>query len=345
MIKKLRSWVGGYRSTVWCLGGCEKHSEKPLKIIYMGSEKNKNYLKHIMFGGQAEESCHGKRWVWDFPKIQNKLQGMDMKILEEKSPGRTHSQEAGSLYAPCWVVGHVDVADLTNLIKGSSSIKEDMRKIRKYGLSFEISNDKDRYDEFFNDMYMPYISKAHGNRTVPISYDVMMKRMGISELLLIKREGEFIGGEILVYDGPHVRAWSLGVKNGDYSYVKMGVIGAMYYFRNGYLKEKGYRVVNVGASRAFLNDGVLQYKKKWGVTLDSAKGGMHMHVIQKSTGVESFFRHNPFITVVGGELVGVVFADERDASDLAYREKLRKKYYIGGMGGLDIRSIDEWFRD
>ncbi len=341
-IKKIRSWVRRNWLNTWCLEGKEKHSGVPIKIVYMGSSKNKNYIKHLVYGGQAEESSHGRRWLRSFPNIHNEFQNTDIAIFETETSQKKNIPGVDLVYIPCWVVGHLAVSDVARLAKGSKSIKEDLRKIRKYDLDYEISRDKSRFDEFYHEMYVPYISSAHGDRAVPMSYDVMMDRMGASELLLIKRESEYIAGEILVYDGESVRAWSLGVRNGDNSYIKMGVVGAMYCFRNEYLLDKGYNAVNIGASRAFLDDGVLQYKKKWGLSLDVASGGgLHVHVTKQDVGAKSFFLNNPFISVVGDEFVGVIFSANDPIQDQTFRDQLHRKYYIDGMGGLDIRSGDE----
>jgi len=47
-----------------------------------------------------------------------------------------------------------------------------------------------------------------------------MKELDHCELLLVKEDDDDVAGMILVYDGAKVRAWSLGVKDGDPAHVK-----------------------------------------------------------------------------------------------------------------------------
>jgi len=141
-----------------------------------------------------------------------------------------------------------------------------------------------------------------------------------------------------------VRAWSLGVLDGDYRYVKEGAIGALYYYKMKYLRERGYRHVEAGASRAFLKDGVLCFKKKWDMRLTSGRSsGFWIRPIGGDEGVAAFLRNNPFIYQKEDGLYGVVFltADQPGTGDMVGH--LRKSYGMRGMSGIDMYLSDDGY--
>ena len=106
------------------------------------------------------------------------------------------------------------------------------------------------------------------------------------------------------------RLWLLGIKDGDQSYFKEHASTACYYFASCYLQAQGYRNVHLGGSRAFLNDGVLQFKKRRGLrVLNRSEGGLVIKVISASDGLKGFFLRNPFVYVDRGELCGAIFVD------------------------------------
>ena len=86
-------------------------------------------------------------------------------------------------------------------------------------------------------------------------------------MILIKFKDQEIAGSLIAYKGHNARLWCFGIKDANPDYVKMGAFGALYYFSFQYLKNKGFKQVGVGGSRPFLNDGVLNYKKKWGLRI------------------------------------------------------------------------------
>ena len=172
-----------------------------------------------------------------------------------------------------------------------------------------------------------------------------MARHAQSELILIKRDGEYIAGENLLFKDGGVRAWSLGVMDGEFRYVKEGAIGALYYYKMKYLQERGYRRLQAGASRAFLKDGVLCFKKKWDMRLTSARSaGFWIKPVGGNAGVAAFLRNNPFIYQKARGLHGAVFLNSAESTTKDVLGSLHKSYGIRGMSGIDVYVSNGGFR-
>ena len=93
-------------------------------------------------------------------------------------------------------------------------------------------------------MYVPYITKAHGNRSVIMNYDYFKrefkKHSQSNILLLMNKEDECIAGISLLCTKSKASLGSLGIKDGNLDYLKYGVPGILYYFSISYLREKGF---------------------------------------------------------------------------------------------------------
>ncbi len=334
-LKRLRERLRKYRLNVWLLEGRERQSGNELTILYAGHALNKNYLSHIAYGDSCRETPLGKAWIWSVSRIAKSHPAVALIVTET---GEDYFRRFGGrddFYIPCWIDGEIEFSRFNELMKHSENIKSDLRKIRKHGYQYEITRDKAKFDLFYHTMYRPYMLKAHGNRAALMSYDAMMAKADVTDLLLIKRGDDYIAGENLLYEGDSVRAWSLGVTDGDYTHVKDGAIGALYYYKVNYLMSRGYDRYNAGASRAFFKDGVLQYKRKWGLRLTVARpGGYWIRTTDKLGSANIFLRDNPFIHIKNGALFGLVFIEDDAVLSHEAVNNIIKTYDIPGLQEL-----------
>jgi hypothetical protein len=112
------------------------------------------------------------------------------------------------------------------------------------------------------------------------------------------------------FDGDIPKLWSYGVRDGDPVHTQEGALGALYYFSMEYLREKGYDMLHFGGSRAFLRDGVLQFKRKRGMQLVGLpKRGFQIRPLGGITESKDFFIRNPFIYEDNSLLRCAVFLD------------------------------------
>ena len=289
-VRELRKVLHAHRLNVWLLEGEERWTGERLSFAYAGHKANRNHILHLAFNGSYRKSACGKAWVWDALEFgDNKYAGHPMVIIEisERFYRRFGRQEG--FYIPCWIYGEIDLAVAPMRIKRSKTLKTDLSKIRKNHFQYEITRDKDQLDHFYRNMYVPYTTKAYGDRANLHSYENLKGHFSCGELLFVKNDIEHVAGTLLVFEDNTVRAKVLGVKDGNMRYLKAGAVAALYYYMFLYLKEKGYKNVNVGASRAFLKDGVLVFKKRRGMRLSNPNPwptGFMIRPLRKSEGVK-----------------------------------------------------------
>jgi hypothetical protein len=184
---------------------------------------------------------------------------------------------------------------------------------------------------------MPYITKVHGNRAIPMLYKTMKEKMDKTELLLLKKDGVYISGMILSYENEVPKLWSRGIKDGNTEHLKAGIVPVIHYFAKLYLRQKGHSRLHLGGSRAFLMDGTLRFKRERGmVVTGSPEKGFMIKPLSLSEGVRKFLAMNPFIYLDEKGLNGAVFVENGFITTEKDIEKIYRDLYIKGLVRLNI---------
>ena len=123
----------------------------------------------------------------------------------------------------------------------------------------------------------------------------------------------------------------MGVKGGDIVYAKMGAVAALYHFVILHLREKGFKSLHYGASRPFLKDGVLGFKRKYGAQIvDKDRRVFRVRVARYSDGAKAFLRNNPFISEIHGCFYANFFVDrEADIDEKNLRSEIARYSMLG----------------
>ena len=340
-IRQARIMARYFRPTTWRLIGEERHSGEEISVVIASNEGNKNYLQQLIFAKPPAEQNLERKWLHQVlpakEHIHNKKDHLIFTELDEFQ--RLLMQSRYHFSIPCWIGGDIEFEKVQARIKKSKNAKEDLRRMRRDQVTYEITHSLQDYERFYNDMYHPYIKKTFGNCTFLMSYDDLINKFNQTELMLIKIKGEAVAGQVIIYEKNRVRAWSIGIKDGNRDYLKKGAVKALDYLLAEYLSEIGYKKIHMGASRAFLKDGVLQRKRGIGLKLvDHSTTYMALRIALNTKGVQSFLLNNPFIVESNGNYHGTVFYDGESTPTTEEVESICKDHAIPGMHHLSIRS-------
>ena len=350
MVRVVRDFLERYRPATWLLEGTEHHSGQLLRVFFAGLLENKNYFARLAFGGNHAEIERGGMWFWSvFRLARNSRADHDLAIIDMDIPIGRHLKSQDSFLVPNWVRGEVDLAVAMKQIQRSDSVKTDLRKIRWHGYRYEVTKDEREFERFYHEMYLPYVRQTYAGMMVLMPHVDMRNYMARSELLLIKSGAEAVAGLMLLHDGTIVRAYALGVKDGDTQYVKSGALAATYYFAILYLAERGNQRLHLGGSRPFLRDGVLQYKKKWGTRIvDHSPNSFVFTPTHNTMAVKSFFANNPFFFEAAGTLSGAIFVAREFAIPDERIQRWHKDFVEMGISRVQIfelkgrAGVDAW---
>ena len=340
-LKWVLTFISVFRFDLWVITGEEIKNKQALGILYAGSKENKNYMINLTFDSPYEENYIGNIWIWEvLKKVKEKNHNCSLMIAEVPKFFSLFFKNKKWFYIPCWISGEIDISKEIFSLITKESLKSDIRKIKKNNLSFESTNEISQLHDFYHNMYLPYITEAHNDEAFVTGYDFVKEEFKNCDLIFIKSKEEYIGGILIRYAGERARLWYIGVKDGNRDYLQQGLVGALYYFSFCYLKARGFRKVGLGGTRAFLKDGVLQYKKKWSMRIISAisasQTGFFVNILPERNSAKGFFLNNPFIYMDKGKLEGAIFIENDQLLSEKDFRKIYKDYYMHGISKLII---------
>jgi len=299
------------RVHVWILDGKERHSGQPLTMAFSGTEQNKNYWARTAFDAPAEETDLGK---CPPRRALRRLQacGKEIDLFAELynldcSP---MPRSSSPLLVPVSVEGEMDI-DSVNFSK--KSIKKDLRKIEKGAFSYEIVTDDSYLKDFVETVYPSYLEGKYPGECLFETYQNLTRTYDRIEGLFIKKDGHRISGALLCYRGSWVDFKCQAVIPGYEELSNAGSTAAIDYFATVHFKANHWPHISLGGSRPFFHDGLLVWKKKWGLRLTRAGSLVQrLHLFNKSEGARSFLIQNPFISADRAQLTGVVFISGKE---------------------------------
>lgn len=327
----------------WILTGEEISLQQRVVILYSGSIQNKNYLADLVFKGSYEEKYQGKRWFWDCLGDSNRQFSYDLFIAEVPRIFKSYFLNRRNFVIPSWIKGETELPDdLSLLVNNDWSLRRNQKKIIKNQYYYEITRDPSQYYQFYHDMYLPHIKAAYGDKAIVIEYEDLKLKLSNYELLIVKQQGKSIAGALLLCTAHEASFEIAGVLDGNLDYVHSGCLAALYYFFLCYLQTKGYQKVNLGYSRPFFQDGVLQYKKKWGLKLTQASETvLVMNIHSLTHEVREFLLKNPFICLDRLGINGAFFVASNESKSENDLKNIIKEYYVKGMREFIVYSLGE----
>jgi len=341
-VRALKSRINRHREDAWLLEGKERTSRQPLSVMFVGDRGSRNYIAKVFFDESWSEKEHTK--VWKRRRLNHALDAHgthDLAVVQLDSPQPVTDTGATMFQVPCWVGGKKDLRASGELARHKEQIKKDIQRIRKNRFGYRVTSEPGEFDHFYHGMYLPHIQRVFGEQACLMTYEEMQAAIPHCELLLVTQDEQDIAGGILVYDGSDkVRGWSLGVKDGDDCWVRVGALVAYAHLRAEYLLEKGISRLHLGASRPFLNDGALSFKKNRGMEITNhSQQQFIIAPLRDRPGVRALLQQNPFIYEDEGKLKGSIFVSGEVAPEDAVR--LHHDWYIPGLDSLTLFYLGE----
>ncbi|MFA5118705.1 MAG: GNAT family N-acetyltransferase [Candidatus Omnitrophota bacterium] len=343
----LNKIYGNIKPEFWMMRGLKRGSPGSLLIYYAGSHPGMRYIASLAYQGGYRERSLGRRWFWDNIASRRLRKNNDsLFIMESYYFLSRFLLRRVSFVVPSWVSSIVTFTDGDHGYEKNKSLKNDMRRIKKHRFSFEITRDAECLRYFYHCLYVPFIKKAHGEAAFIREYsDIQKKFLAAGPrcgLGVLRQGNEIVGGQIFFTRGGSLRIWLLGVKDGSRDHVNRGVVQALFQFSIRAFRERGFKAVDLGASRPFLNDGVIRFKKKWSPVLSYKKSGEKMFLVTCAAAgqaVRHFLKRNPFMFVERGSLRAACFYEHLPSAE----EVNRALAYYRFRGLSELRVF--WFRE
>ena len=278
-----------------------QYESETAKIIYAGySLIKKNYYVNLLLTGDNHHTFLGRRLFWKIPDLL-KTHNPDMIVSEISPIALSHFQKCNGYVVPEWITMKINIdrpiSEICN--RHVSDFSDVLRKIRKYKLTYEVLKEKENFEHFYNNFYLPYITKRHGEEAWIEDLNVMWSSSPSPFLIAIKEDGVIVAEAIVKKSEESLFLLRLGVLDGIEEYRNHGVIGAIYYFGILEAQKMGCHDLDVGGTRPFLTNGLTKFKFGLGAEIVSnhsfKKNYLWLGVNEHSIAAKEFLGSNPFM--------------------------------------------------
>ncbi len=326
------------RPQMWSVTGVMPGSQVSISVcLYSTTAQFRDYLCPTIFGPAFRARYLGRTWLWNMQKAPKAASDAALVFSDLDAPYLKFLRAERGMLIPSWIDGEAKLPRGPEK-RRSSAARTALRKIRQHSLEFEITHDQACLDDFYNNMYVPYITLRYGKSAYVEPKERVQKYFNKGELLLMKN-GESIGRDDLLRGFPLLYG-AIGVRDGNWEFVRNGAIVACYEFTFRRAEEKGCHTVNLSRARPFLNDGLLRFKKSWSFTISGAVSHKFLlRVVSDSHATRTFLENTPLIFEHCGELKGAVFVNGETPLTLEKLREMGKEYLYSGMSALIVLQL------
>ncbi|HEV2693162.1 MAG TPA: hypothetical protein VG347_09735 [Verrucomicrobiae bacterium] len=330
----LRRRLRPHKISLSRIEGVVARGEQPLTMVLGVMNQNRDYLLQLAFQKiTREEGPSQVRLLDAFRPEYSRGKNAGMVILETNQPLHGWLDDGCWFFIPSWVSGQLSLP-LPEKVLRNDTLRTIRRKIVKHGYEYEVASTEERFNDFYENLHVPYVTKVYGS-TANCQPRGEVWEKSISEgfdLIWIRKKSEpdkYLAACLMVYEAAAPRIWSFGVRDGNEELVQEGVLSALYLFCFEHLLKNGFTQINMGGSRPFLRDGVLIFKKRLSQTVAHARWeGFSLKILELTPAVKVFLVNNPFIFFANGRMHGAVFT-EAPLTVEAVEELHRTNFYRG----------------
>lgn len=260
------------RVAVTLLRGPMKHDGAEITVLYVGRRKNFSYLKRLIFDEcEVLEKVHS--YVPTYRKHLERLASRtDITLIDIGWPYNAYADRSGEyLDLPDWLNMAIDLGDdLQATVKNfrKTTRNNDLRLIRRNAYRYELKDDRESIESFYEEFYRPFIQRKYSDDVVLAPKRHVVRRARRGKLLqVIGRDGVVCAGVVFPEDDILYFLW-MGMPEHLVGEPPEGAVSALYYFGIVHAHELGVRAVDFTGTRPFLRDGAFGFKRKWGAVVD-----------------------------------------------------------------------------
>ena len=326
------------------VSGHERHSGAPLRTLYFGSGNHLSYVFGLLYDDHRVIEEHGPLEAWQARRwLAGRSGASDLLVADLPWPYHQRLGNRGYLASPAWVDQKLELPGQWDAVfecLRSSARGEDLRKIRRHGLTYRIVRDEQAIRRFYSDMYVPHVTKRFGESAYVEPEWKIQYCAETGALMEILKGGEVVAGQVLFADRDSLQFLWAGTSGGELGAHSKGVFPALFYFGILYAFERGYRSVDYCGSRPVLSDGILQLKRRWGGAIHDgwSRDTLFFRPTRLNPATCGFLARCPLIVRSGRDLVGKLFHGAA-AIGVAEVERAGQLYATAGLRAVRLYSL------
>jgi Acetyltransferase (GNAT) domain len=237
-------------------------------VIYVGENDTfKVLLLETLFPDGYSETDLGRVSLLKLADLtQNWLQENDLVVCRVSNffPWRIPATYAFS--NPMWIEQVLRLSKTADeLLEGSHMryLRREVRRVQKHNIQVRFSHSPEDLELFYHRMYVPTAQQRHQKRAIIMPYHYYEDLFRVGFILFLSLDGQDIAANFCkIKDGTFYFS-SMGLMDGNQEWLKYEVNVALYWYGIQHAFEVGVQNANLGTSRAWVHDGVFQFKSQW----------------------------------------------------------------------------------
>ncbi len=233
----------------------------PIEVLGIGRKKLIDPLCSRLFGELPAPRSEGRQFAWSPGGLT--YCETDLVVAEVHRWMAPRFRRAGWLIVPSSVRWHGDLTTVPPP-EPSRSLLANLSKIRKHGFSLVQASEPDDWAEFYETMVEPQAWARHRAGVWLPSPAFRRQIAQRGTLHLVMENGVRVAGACTISHGDLLWFPLVGVRDGDPGLLKRGASVAALALPLEWARKQNYRRFDLGRTGPFVNDGLHQYKRKWG---------------------------------------------------------------------------------
>ncbi len=323
--------------------GAEKHSGAPLRLLYVGTGNHLAWVRDAVFAGCALESERLRIPVWHARReIARAADGVDLVVADLPWPWQRLLRGRGFVEVPAWVNQRFALPrtwpEVFPRLRRSAR-GEDLRAIRKNGITFRLVRDEAAIRRFYEEMYVPHLTRRFGEAAYIEPEWKIRYCVAQGTLMEILRGGAVVAAQVLWGSRGSLHFLWAGTAGREFGHETRGVFPALYYY--GILRafEQGFDEADYCGSRPVLADGIFQMKRRWGAGVYDgwSRDTLFIRPRRLEGPALEFLVRNPLVERRDGGLAGkILLAGAAAPEDV---ERVLQVYASDGIRKIAIHSL------
>jgi len=311
------------------LEGKTKGNGRELRALFFGRSESLHYLIDLIYSELHQTKSFGRTTLKNAISLSEEIPS-DVVFAEfEGVISNALSRHFLILPHLTWTMDITPSLEIL-ISKMKRLRRRCMRVIQESHYTYEYTNSADKFDFFYDRMYVPYVSRKHGESSTIVSKERSREKFQRSGLFLVKSGEEYVSGILFSRKNRTLQCELLGMSHGNGRELagQAALLGLI-----KWAKEEGFTQIDYGRTMPFASDGLFWYKRTWGMQIEPLSDlafGIHLRTL--SDGVLDFLASNPFVFVCSSDLTILALLDLADIDPKA----LYRRYYSSGLRRLVV---------
>jgi hypothetical protein len=316
-------------------------------VLVAGPDPWASDLARRLFKEAPQQSQVGMVPVWKVSSVLDKM-GRDFDLVFARLDKLTARLffPSNCLRVPEWVDTGRDLPNNPAvLLRSSESLTRDIRVARQNGLETSFSERPEDLEEFYRSMYVPFTRWRHGSMAWYANRQTLRHQLRRGGLIWLSCGGERVAGLVFEVTGRALGTRAYGTRAGYAGATKKGAASALYFHAIKHAISSGCEFLDLGGCHASLSDGLMLYKRKWGVGIRVRPGNQFYTLVRWpawNRAVATFLADVPLLHQNGDRLIGVTATDLTSLATQADADRIYQKLQTPGMDRLIIVNAVGW---